>query len=125
MAILLIKDSDAVHADPVKDLRGCYKRGDVVQVFEDGTQCVIPPAPPFYIVELTGLSKLQAEKYVQSDVDRTDPENPITLRRRRFGLVIADIPLAVRQDLQTNRYIKRPWSQVRAFVKDKITGLGE
>ena len=36
MAELLIKAVDSFHSDPVKDLRGSYKRGDVVVVMEDG-----------------------------------------------------------------------------------------
>lgn len=36
MAELLIKAVDATHPDPVKDLRGCYKKGDVVVIKPDG-----------------------------------------------------------------------------------------
>ena len=125
MAILLIFDHDNTRADPVKDLRGCYKRGDVVQVFEDGTPCVIPPAPPFYIVEITGLSKALAEKYMQADTDLTNPEKPITLRRRKYGIAVAAIPAVIRTALQTNRYVKVTWTQVRDYVRNKLTGVGE
>ena len=36
MAELLIKADDATNPDQVKDLRGCYKKGDVVVVKPDG-----------------------------------------------------------------------------------------
>ncbi len=36
MAELLIKATDAHHHDPIKDRRGCYKRGDPVIAFRDG-----------------------------------------------------------------------------------------
>jgi len=36
MAELLIKSSDTTNPDPVKDLRGCYKKGDVVVRKPDG-----------------------------------------------------------------------------------------
>ena len=62
MAIFLIKDRDATHADPAKD-RLCYKRGDVVEVFEDTKPLVLPPQPPFVIVKIAGVTKAQAEKY--------------------------------------------------------------
>jgi hypothetical protein len=119
--------SDAVKAAELaeKGQRGCYKLGDVVQVFEDGTRCVIPPAPPFYIVEITGLSKALAEKYTQPDIDLTDPENPIILRRRKYGIAVAAIPTAIRTALQTNRYVKVSWTQVRDYVRNKLTGVGE
>jgi hypothetical protein len=35
MALILIKDSDYTHLDPVKDQRGAYKRGDLVVVYPD------------------------------------------------------------------------------------------
>ncbi|MCD6149092.1 hypothetical protein J7J18_07000 [bacterium] len=36
MAELLVKSSDTTNPDPIKDLRGCYKKGDVVVVKPDG-----------------------------------------------------------------------------------------
>ena len=36
MAELLIKSSDTTNPDPVEDLRGCYKKGDVVVIKPDG-----------------------------------------------------------------------------------------
>lgn len=35
---LVIKAVDATHPDPVKDARGCYKRGDIVAVVRDGAE---------------------------------------------------------------------------------------
>ena len=125
MAILLIFDHNNTHTDPVKDLRGCYKLGDVVQVFEDGTPFVNPSAPPFYIVEITELSKALAEKYTQPDIDLTDPEKSIILRRRKYGIAVSAIPAAIRTALQNNRYVKVTWTQVRAYVRNKLTGVGE
>ena len=42
MAEFLIKAIDDTHSDPVKDKRGSYKRGDIVQVYEDGGIGPIP-----------------------------------------------------------------------------------
>jgi hypothetical protein len=56
MAIFLIKDRDATHPDPVKEARGCYQRGDIVQAFEDTQPLQLPPAPPFVLVKTTGRS---------------------------------------------------------------------
>lgn len=35
MALALVKRVSVTHSDPVKDQRGCYKRGDPVLVYED------------------------------------------------------------------------------------------
>ena len=58
---------DKTHADPIKSERGCYKRGDIVEIFEDGA-CKEPVAPtsPFVIVKVTGITKAQAEKCIQA-----------------------------------------------------------
>ena len=70
MAILLVFDHDNVHTDSEKDYRGCYKKGYIVQVFEDGTPYVNPPAVPFLILQITGVTKAQVEEY-QNDWRRT------------------------------------------------------
>lgn len=36
MAEFLIKAINANHSNPIKDASGCYKRGDIVEVYEDG-----------------------------------------------------------------------------------------
>ena len=67
MTELLIKAIDATHPDPEKDRRGCYKRGDIVQVYEDG-RCTEPPSPDskMVIVKVPGLSVELARKYADS-----------------------------------------------------------
>jgi len=70
MAILLVFDHDNIHTDTEKDYRGCYKKGYIVQVFEDGTPYVNPPAPPFLVLQITGVTKAQVEEY-QKDWRRT------------------------------------------------------
>lgn len=61
MCEILVKAVDATHRDPIKDTRGCYKRGDVVIVKPDGwewgTEEVLPPAQggKFFIVKVPGV----------------------------------------------------------------------
>lgn len=56
MALLLIKATNATHIDPTKDQRGCYKRGDVVSVYEDdahnGDVVTNPIMPPMAMVRV-------------------------------------------------------------------------
>jgi hypothetical protein len=66
MALLLIYDKDNQHGDPEKEYRGCWKKGYVVEVFEDDKPYVNPPAEPFVILEVTGVTKVQAEQYMAS-----------------------------------------------------------
>jgi len=60
----MIYDKDNLHADPEKEYRGCYKKGYVVEVFEDDKPYVNPPAHPFVILQVTGVTKAQVENYM-------------------------------------------------------------
>ena len=69
MALFLIYGKNNTHADPEKDARGCYKIGDIVEILDDskhdGDLVKNPVAPPFYLVRITGVTKEQAEKYME------------------------------------------------------------
>ena len=221
MALFLIYDRDNAHADPVKEARGCYKRGDIVEVLDDskhdGDLVKNPISPPFYLVRVTGVTKEQAEKYMVSHVeprpatrtwnkkrweeaqktgqfeefvsvpvlvagsafDKTiqitvalgdyndmvergdygdyyyppatskpyvwhHPDVPLiievridltgivsyvdltgdvptTLRRRLHNVEVANIPSAIRNKLLADRYVSVSWSQVRNYIRNRMT----
>jgi len=70
MAKLLVYDKDNTHADPDKEYRGSYKKGYIVEVYEDSKPHVSPPQPPFLILQIADRTKVQVESYMQS-WDRT------------------------------------------------------
>ena len=117
MAIFLLMDRDHTHPDPVKDARGCYKKGMIVQVFEDTQPCVIPPAEPFYIVKVTGLSMADALAYVQATLD-----GETVTRRRKYKVNWDLLPKTVQKALVANRYYETTWAIVSQVVKDIKTG---
>lgn len=134
MALLLIYDKNNTHPDPIKDQRGSYKRGDIVQIFEDSTPCVLPPAPPFVIIKVSGITKAQAEKYIQPEMGIIDvpiselaPDGKQTgiVRRRAFRLLVDDVPTAILDKLKTDRYVEVTFAQVRNYIKNLKTGLTE
>jgi hypothetical protein len=118
MAILLIFDRDNTHPDPEKDVRGCWKRGMVVEVFEDDKPLVLPPAEPFYLVKIAGVTKAQAEKYMAA---HTDAEGRI-LCRRLYKLDTDIIPLAVKKALRDYRYFETDWPTVRNYIRNLLDG---
>ena len=128
MALFLIYDRDNTHSDPFKDARGCYKRGDIVEVLDDskhdGDLVKNPVMPPWYLVRITGVTKEQALKYMEPYIDpaTVGTEKPVTLRRRQFNVEVENIPLAVRQTLLQDRYIEFSWAQVRDFIRNRMTG---
>ena len=65
MATLLIYARNNVHADPEKDARGCYKLGDIVEVFDDSKPIASPIAPEWYIVRITDVTKAQVDHFME------------------------------------------------------------
>jgi len=123
MAEFLIMAVDKTHSDPIKDKRGCYKRGDIVQVYEDG-ECKEPPAPDskFVIVKITGLSKATAEQYAKQDESIVDGKTGINTRRL-YHLDFSLLPKTIIDTLKTDRQITVTLSQVKNYIKNKTTNL--
>ena len=153
MALFLIKDRDAVHADPEKDRRGCYKAGDIVEVLDDskhdGDLVANPIAAPFYLVHISGLTKEQALRFMESRMHAVscrectgtgfveDPETHAQVfcprcqgmglvnevhTRREWNIPIDSLPAGVQASLVTTRYYETTLAAVRAYVRNKRTG---
>ena len=113
MALLLVYDRDNTHPDKEKDARGCYKRGMVVQCFEDGTPCVEKPNPPWIIVHVPGLSQKDAEeKYMRPETKLVEVQEEKetrlveeTVRRRSMALDLAAVSTKVKKEVDTARVV--------------------
>ena len=132
MAELLIKAINASHPDPVKDRRGCYKRGDIVVVMPDGHEWGAKEGlPNFFKVKIPGVevSRLDALREEQDDDDAGNPvyedgtlilaDGPIrkVFRRRRWRLMVASIPATLRNKiLNTGEATVTP-AQIRNYIK--------
>ena len=132
MAELLIKAVDAVHADPVKDKCGCYKRGDVVVAKADGWAWGKEEGlPAFCILKITDLSVKAAQKYIESEtlteVHPNDPTDMITsiLCRRQYHVCMDELPAATLSALDADGIATTDWPSVCGCVEDKVTGARE
>ena len=115
MADILIMAIDKTHSDPTINAQKCYKRGDIIEVFEDGKLQDPPSTTPFVLIRVAGVTKAQADKYIES----TD-----TLRRK-FKLRVDDVPDAIKQELTTKRAVTVTLAQIKSFIRNKVTGLDE
>ncbi len=124
---LLLKAVDANHDDPIKDLIGCYKRGDIVAVEEGGflwgSEEDKPPANggKFVIVTITDKTKAQALKYIENAFN----SELTVIRRRLFRLIVSELPLSVRNQLNTTGRYSATWVQVRNFIENKLSLVRE
>lgn len=126
--ILQVRDTDVTSQDATKNVRGCYKRGDVVQVLagsaHDGNLAVNPIAAPWYFIRLTGLTPAQAALFQQEETTGTPETGIVRVRRRRYRVNLATVPQAVLDALAGTRYVVWPWAQARAYLVNKGTGAG-
>jgi hypothetical protein len=149
MAEILVKAVDATHPDPVKDQRGCYKRGMFVAVKPDGWEWgALERLPQFAIIKIPTIPVATVEKYMASVSETVWVEMPLDFnpaggewkervtRRRRWQLRWADLPAAARNKLQdTGQLVIKAgsyggaydytWPQVRGYLRDLVTGLDE
>jgi hypothetical protein len=133
MAELLIKAVSHTHPDPIKNVRGCYKRGDIVVIKENGHQWgreeLLAPASggKFVVIRISDVTVAQVHNFIQNKwgFRADDPErdeNQATTRRRRLGLDPQLLPAGARNTLNTTGFYETTWPAVRAFVIDKVTG---
>jgi len=132
MALLLVMAVSRTHADPVKDQRGCYKRGDIVEVLDDskhdGDIVANPIAPPFVLVRITGVTQAQIERLMESHtveeiVDGQTRQRVV--RRRKYRVDVDDVPAGILAQLRDNRYVEVTWAQVKSYIRNKITNTVE
>lgn len=124
MAEFLIKVSDNMHNDPVKSLRGCYKRGDIVVVMPDGHAWGKEEGLPlFYIVKVPGLSVALVRNLLAGEPDFLDPTGKGIIKRRAWTLNLSLVPAPVLNTLNTTGIYTTTLTAVRNFIRHKSTGL--
>ncbi len=132
MAEILFKAVDAIHADPDKDARGTYKRGDVIVIKENnctwGNKESLPPAQggKFVIVKITDATVEDIEQALSSrwGISLLDPEidgNGLPIRRRCTRLLVDSLPSAVRVQLNQTGTYTTDWATVKSFIQNKAT----
>jgi len=118
MAEFLVKAVDSTNRDPIKDQRGCYKRGDVVVVMPDGHKWGKEEGlPKFAIIKIPGLSVKDAKEYTASEYPLGDlTKKPI--RRRRYRVPLDDLSAAIKSELDTGSTTVDK-AQITTYIKDK------
>jgi len=123
MALLLIYDRNNTHADPVKELAGCWKRGDIVEVMDDSVVDGVanPIMPPFILVHVQDVTRAQALKYMDAQRDQSGA----IMRRRLYRVLVDATPQQIRNAIGADRYVSVTWPQLRSYVQNKQTGQTE
>lgn len=96
-----------------------YREGDIIEVQPDGKWPNHSQRTPFYTVKIPGLSVETAKKYMMPLYDTTDSANAVLTRRRKWRLLVSDIPPLMKEELLTTGVITVPWDKVEAYVQEK------
>lgn len=133
MAELLIKAIDAVHADSIKDARGCYKRGDVVVVQPDGfagwgVRETLPPAQGgvFFIVKVPGVDPdLVRDKLEEMERSEFVLEGPgrggVPTKRRTYGFDLSTLSAGTLQTIDQTGVLTLTIAAARSRFIHKVT----
>jgi hypothetical protein len=129
MCEILIFAGNNTHVDPVKDRRGCWKRGYPVVVKEDGHQWGREEGlPKFVVVKIPGVPAAKAEAFLEEQLvdDSGVPayENlieakprPARYRRKAWRVAWASLPSGIRNTLQTTGTITVSVAQIRNYLR--------
>jgi len=121
MAEIFLKLKATSHSDPDRDREGCYKRGMIVTVQQDGFdwgRLSISFYPAACIIKIPGLAVEKIEDLTSpqmeddSGISQIDP-----YRRRQWILNIDDIPNGLKQTVKDTGEITVTVSKVRNYIK--------
>lgn len=81
-----------------------YRPGDIVQRYEDGS-CKEKTSPnsKMYIIKCPELTMEESKHMTDVLMDKTDPENPIIKKRRKYRIKLEDLSLGASGELSTDK----------------------
>jgi hypothetical protein len=121
MAEFLIYAKNNTHKDPIKDSRGCYKRGDIVVVMPDGHEWGKEEGlPTFFVLKIPGVDAEKAKMYISSHLD-----NEVIVRRLKYSLDLTSIPNVLKNEIQSTGEYTATWNQVRSYILNKQSATSE
>jgi len=126
MAEFLVIAKGHTNPDPVIDRAGAYKRGDIVDVREDGFDWGRPIRsfwPKFAIIKIPGVTVAQVRKYIQPEIDAIDPTKILT--RRLYKVEVNSLPLSIRRALRQSGTVTLDKTTVLSYLRNKTTGALE
>lgn len=101
MAEILIMAINKTRSDPDLDARGCYKLGDIVEIFEDGKMQDPPAESPFILVRIPGVAKTRLLKYIRPqeefvpEIKRIEESRWLKVKANNETLGYRDLPIEV------------------------------
>lgn len=114
-------------ADDSSNLKA-WSRGHVVAVKPDGWKWGKLECPPkFCVITVTDLIEKDAEKYMQNDVDITDPKKPvvIAIRKVKIDLDGTAITKKISDSIKNTGKVTVLKSEIDSFTKATVEAIGK
>lgn len=123
MAEFLIFARDVVNPDPEKD-KGCPKRGDIIDVREDGFEWGKKERlPDFYFIKIPGLSVTGTAQYKFPEGGIIGQASPnVVLKFRLWKTNVDVVPSAIKNTLLSTGKVTVNWSQIKSYIVNKKDG---
>ena len=138
MAQILVMAKDNTHSDPIKDRRGCYKKGYCVVIKpDDHTWGLKEKWPNFVILKIPHVSVEKVKKYTKAHTIDLGDDEIETYRRKLWKIRWDDLPQNAKNILKSNgeMTIKAKasytgsydytWAQIKNYFRNQATGLDE
>lgn len=126
---VLIRAVSTTSDDPTKNVAGCHKIGDPVDIgpvgFFAGVEELKTPQAGgrFFILTISDVSEEQARRFIEAHeeiINFATLETRIHIARR-YRLVLSELPAGVRSQINTTGRYTATWAQVRSFIENKVT----
>lgn len=127
MAEFLIKARNTVDLPKDEADSNCaYMRGDIVVVMPDGHEWGKEERlPKFVVVKVAGMSVETAKKYMEPQVvdsglvDVGGKATPRMTSKRKWKILMDDVPTAVKTALMKSGVYETSWSNIKTYIYDK------
>jgi len=131
MAELLVKAVNATHLDSDKNIKSCYKQGDIIGVapngYEWGALELKAPADggKFVVIKIIDVTRQQVINWVKNhwdwilDGNDLDDDMVTLVRRRRIRIDVDLLPAGVLSTLNNTGEYSNTWANIRQYIRNK------
>lgn len=105
-----------------RDNTGVIRAGDIVEIRDD-CPVNIPPAPPFKIIRLAGLTRANAIAFLEA-YTAGDMENPVGYVPgwKNIRMDALELAPAMKATWDSTGYLDATWAKLKKCLRSKETG---
>lgn len=122
LQIMIKAPTHSLARNPAMEMRR-FKDGDIIGVYLRSKVTKSPsPNSPLGFIHITGVpitALRKAKRLMEMQVNPFDPSD--IWKKRVWNIDPSTLPLAIKQTIKKNREITVSWTQVKNYLKNKVT----